>query len=361
MTAQKILFDARMARASGIGTYTRGLMNALARRPENLEYCAIVSAVEPVLTPWPSFPVKAGMYSMAEQIQVPRAFRASRAALLHSPHYNVPVSAVRRCVVTVHDLIHLKFPQFLPSLAARLYANAMFRWVIPKARAILTVSEHTRKDLIETLKIPPEKITVTPPGVTEGFQRISPEIVQPILRSLEFPESYFLYVGNLKEFKNVPMLLEVFGRFQERHPDGPRLVMVGRNLIDGFDRRIQQAKGVHWLPSLAGEILPKIYSGALAFLFPSLYEGFGLPPLEAMACGAPVICSNRASLPEVVGEAAIFIDPERPDSLLHAMEQIAQDSALRQHCIEKGLKQAARFSWDRTAAATVEVYRRCLD
>ncbi|OGR89159.1 MAG: hypothetical protein A2992_09850 [Elusimicrobia bacterium RIFCSPLOWO2_01_FULL_59_12] len=349
-----------MAQASGIGTYIRGLLGAFsACRPASLTLTLITGKDDGVDGDWTRIPLSARFYSPSEQVAVPWAFRRSGAKLLHSPHYNLPVVLASRCVVTVHDLIHLKFPQFLPSRLAWIYAQSVFRQWIPRARAILTVSENTKKDLIETLGIPESKITVTPPGVPDGFHPLAPADYQPALESLKLPKGYFLYVGNLKEFKNVPRLLEAYRRLRQKKMYAPPMVFVGENFIPGFDRELENTPYVRWFPDLDRGALPAVYAGALALVFPSLYEGFGLPPLEAMACGTPVICSNRASLPEVVGDAALQVDPLSLDDLVNAMKRLCEDTALAGVLSAKGLQRAAQFTWDTTAAKTLDVYRRC--
>lgn len=345
----RILFDARMSGMSGIGTYIRELLAAME-------------------TQWPAtwmlerLPDE-GMppiYTLAEQWVVAKAFNQAHAALLHVPHYNVPVTCVTRSVVTVHDVIHLLFPQFLPSRLAWAYAQFFFRVVIPQARAVITVSEHTKRDLIRLTRIPPQRITVTPLGVSTSF---SPDaaIRLPALRELwGLPETYLLYVGNLKAFKNVEQLVEAYGQLYRTTPGCPPLVMAGRNFIDGFEERLRGVPGIRRLTEVHREDLPALYAGALAFVYPSLYEGFGLPPLEAMACGTPVITSGRASLGEVVGEAALLVDPEDPQDIRKAMARVLSNAKLRQELRERGLRQASRFKWARTARQTLEVYQQCL-
>jgi glycosyltransferase involved in cell wall biosynthesis len=358
MEDRRVCFDARMAFASGIGTYIRGLLPALAPR---IPLTLLHDPLDNLPGPWEHLPVASRFYSPQEQWTVPRAFRRSRAGLLHVPHYNIPVAMASRCVVTVHDLIHLKFPEYLPSRLAWLYAQTFFHLFIPRTRAILTVSEHTKKDLIELLGIPASKITVGPPGVSPHFRAFADQDLQPLLQKLGLAKGYFLYVGNLKEFKNVPRLLDAYAELKTRHPDAPPFVFVGRNFIPGFDTRLRNAAGVTWLETLNHDALPGVYAGARALVFPSLYEGFGLPPLEAMACGTPVITSNRASLPEVVGDAAIQIDPLSQNDLVDAMRRLWQTPSLARELSDKGLKRSRLFTWSLTAEKTLEVYRSMSD
>ncbi|MFA5974885.1 MAG: glycosyltransferase family 1 protein [Elusimicrobiota bacterium] len=356
-----LCIDARFTEASGIGTYIRGLLQALAENPPaGLALSLLVSPHHPHRWPWPTRAVASGMYSVSEQWTVPAAFRESKARLIHIPHYNAPVTLSHQSILTVHDLIHLKFPEFLPSRFASAYASFFFRCLVPRARAILVPSQHTRCDLLERLDISPERIIVTPEAASPRFRPADEAEKQRVRNHYDLPPEYFLYVGNLKAFKNVPRLVRLYSRLAQRRPV-PRLVLVGRNFIDGFEKELARVPAVRWLPEAAFDDLPAIYSAALGFVYPSLYEGFGLPPLEAMACGTPVISSNRASLPEVVGDAACLVDPEDDDAITAALERLMDDAAFRRDLTERGQRRAAGFSWSRMAGQTVDVYRRCLE
>ena len=362
MSRPVIALDVRMARASGIGTYLQGLLPALHElRTDREEIALIQSTKEMNPCSARSATVTAGIYTLGEQVAIPNACRKLSARLLHSPHYNLPIVMASRCIVTVHDLIHLKFPQFLPSSLARAYARFFFKTIIPRTRAILTVSEHTKMDLMEMLDIPASHITVAYPGVPAQFHPQSTDSVDKTLKDFGLKRGYFLFVGNLKEFKNVQFLVKAYQALREKLSDCPSLVLVGRNFIPGFDKQLESMPSVRWLKEIEPNVLPSLYAGALGLVFPSLYEGFGFPPLEAMACGTPVICSTSASLPEVVGDAALLIDPRSLDSLLDAMITLQQDSALRDDLRSRGLKRAEQFSWKTLAEKTLSVYRQCLN
>lgn len=345
----KVRLDTRMAGFSGIGTYIRGLMEGF--QIQGMDTASLVSPLESSNPP---------IYSLQEQWEILKSFRRSDARLLHAPHYNVPAAMASQCVVTVHDLIHLLFPQFLPSRLAYLYAQFFLRVVIPRTRSILTVSEYTKNDLIKYLKIKESHITVTPLGFDPAFSPQAKTQFADLQRRLRIPDKYFLYVGNLKEFKNTPRLLKVYASLRHKTPGCPALVLAGRNFIDGFEEAIRETPGVLHLSSVDRQDLPALYGGAFALVFPSLYEGFGLPPLESMACGTPVICSNVASIPEVVGDAALFVDPHDQQSIEKAMSRLLNDSELHQTLQKKGIARAARFHWKETAAKTLGVYERCL-
>jgi len=361
MKESGIAIDARMYQSSGIGTYLRGLIQGL----QNLDTTEFPIRLlgNPAILPqsgWPIANAHSSIYSVREQFEIPYKLHKTKTKWLHSVHYNMPLLNPSHTVVTVHDLIHLKFPQYWPSPIARAYAHFFFFHIIPRAGAILTVSEHTKRDLIELLAIPAERITVTYNAVDHNRFATRDAQGRSALDRMGLPKDYFLYIGNLKEFKNVQRLVESYKQLKAQRRDIPSLVMVGRNFIPGFESLLSDTSGVQWIGEIDHERLPALYQHAMAFLFPSLYEGFGLPPLEAMASGTPVMCSNRASLPEVVGDAALMVDPENSEAMMAAMTRLIDDASLRSELSAKGLKRAATFSWDRLAAQTLAVYKRCL-
>jgi glycosyltransferase involved in cell wall biosynthesis len=362
MKRRVIAVDIRMIKASGIGTYLRGLLHALKEKlADNEELAFVANAQDALSASTRSAAAAGGIYSLREQWTVPRACRELSADLLHSPHYNIPLLMTGRCVVTVHDLIHLKFPQFLRSSLEKAYAHFFFKQVIPRTRAILTVSEHTKRDLMEILHIPGSKITVASPGVPERFKPQSAEAVDRVLKSTGLQKGYFLFVGNFKEFKNVRFLVETYQLLTKKLPGCPPLVLIGRNFMPGFEALLSSIPSIRWLRDVPTEDLPALYSGALALVFPSLYEGFGFPPLEAMACGTCVITAGSASLPEVVGDAGLTIDPTNRDSLLEAMTRLLYSPDLQTDLRQRGLQRASLFSWDALAEKTMAVYRQCLN
>jgi glycosyltransferase involved in cell wall biosynthesis len=355
-----ICLDARMIQSSGIGTYLQGFLSAAQKRTSASFSLALFG--NPTMLPegpWSSCTFTAPIYSINEQWAAPRAFKEIGGTLWHSPHYNMPFWIASQTVVTVHDLIHLKFPQYWPSPKARAYAYVFFYHIVPKARAILTVSENTKRDLIEMLSIPSNRITVAPLAASrETFQTLTPDAMKKFAQ-LKLPSDYLLYIGNLKEFKNVERLVDAYANCSKKD-DFPELVLAGRNFIPGFERKIAATPGVRWIGEISRDVLPCLYRNALAFLFPSLYEGFGLPPLEAMMSGTAVLCSNRASLPEVVGDAALIVNPENTEEITAGMERLVQDTEFRRQLSIKGLVRAAQFSWEKTADQTLRVYEQCL-
>ena len=305
----------------------------------------------------------APIYSISEQILLPPKIR--KLPIFHSPHYNAPLLYSGKLIVTVHDIIHIKFPEYLASRKAYLYAKYMFKKVTEKAEKLITASEHTKSDIIEHFNVSPEKINVIPFGVDERFHSVEDEaLISSFKEKFALPENFILYVGNLKSHKNLGTLLKAFGVLKKKKEIEESLVLTtGGKPADELIRQVCDEgieKSVKFLPFIPDEELPLLYNCARVFVFPSLYEGFGLPLLEAMACGVPVVCSNSASIPEVVGEAAIMCDPEDCGAFADGMHRLLRDDSLRSKLTSEGMKRAKFFSWAETAKKTVEVYMKCV-
>lgn len=274
--------------------------------------------------------------------------RLSRGRLLWSPCNTGPLSA-RRQVVTIHDCAFVDHPEAF----SRLFA-AWYGWLIPRlarrARRVITVSKFSAERLAMVCKLPPERIDVVYNGVGAHMRPAAPETIADVRRRLSLPERYVLSLGSLEPRKNLRRLLEAWSRLKRRD--------VGLVLAGG-ESSVFRSAGIDVLPvgvQLAGYVadadLPALYSGAEAFVYPSLYEGFGLTVLEAMACGAPVVCSGTTALPEVTGDAAIAVDPMNIDDIADGIERLLSDGPLRERLRQLGLARAAEFTWDKTAAAT---------
>ncbi len=353
--------DARMINYSGIGRYIRSLLNEYLKVPTAGEFLIFGDLKE--LGEYKHFKVKkltAPIYSISEQILLPLKIKAL--PIFHAPHYNAPLFYRGKLIVTVQDIIHIKFSEYLPSRKAYRYAKYMYRRVTEKAVRIITASEHTKSDLVERLNVPPEKIKVIPFGVDEKFHPVENEdLLSSFRKKYELPENFILYVGNLKLHKNLGILLKAFKLLKEREKFQENLVLTtGGKPADGLireacDKGIEQ--WVKFLPLIPDEELPLLYNCAKLFVFPSLYEGFGLPPLEAMASGVPVVCSNAASLPEVVGEAAIMCNPGDLEAFADGMYRLLTDDSLRSKLAAEGRKRAELFAWAKTAKETVAVYK----
>ena len=274
-----------------------------------------------------------------------------RPPLFYSPGFNVPPTSPVPFVQTVFDLIHLRVPE-LGGARRRLYYKALVRPAVRRARAVLTGSEYSRTELIDWSGADPDRIVVIGSAAAAHFTPDG-DVFAP-----GFP--YVLYVGNQKPHKNLVRLVQAFARSRER--DRLRLVLTGapnRELVS-LARRQGLDERVVFLGSVPDEKLPDVYRGAVAFVFPSLYEGFGLPPLEAMACGTPVVSSTATSLAEVVGDAALVVDPFDIDSIADGLDEVVRDEGLRAELRERGIDRAGHFSWDRTAEITWRTLQRSL-
>jgi len=310
-----------------------------------------------------------GPFSLRNQAAMPGVLRRERLDVYHAPNFMIPFPAFpagRRgrtaCVVTIHDLIPLIFPEHTPrALKTRFHPvyRRVMREVGRRADLIVTVSDFSRRDIIRHMRIPADRadrVVAIPEGV-------APEYRPAERRTDAAAEHVILYVGRMDPYKNVTGLIEAFRRIlrdhglrvrlkligprDDRYPDVQRAI-VAHNLTDAVD----------WPGYVSGDALREAYQTADVFVLPSLYEGFGLPVLEAMASGAPVVCGNRASLPEVAGDAALLVDPEDRDALTDAVLRVLTrpDEATRLR--DAGVRRAAQFSWARTARETIAAYAR---
>jgi alpha-1,3-rhamnosyl/mannosyltransferase len=333
----RIGIDARKIADFGIGTYIRGLLQALvaaggddvyaAFTPERLAH-HLPAGVEHVV-------VDAPHYSIHELVAVGRAVDRSGMDLFHAPHYVVPFTRVP-LVVTIHDLIHLRHANPL----ARMYARQMIGRAVNKSRRVLTVSEAVKRDIVAAFGCGNDHVVVTPNGVGAPFMyaKASPTDAR----------STFLYVGNDKPHKNVDALVEAFAALDMA---GTSLVLTGAPF-----ERFRSRQGVIVTGFVDDEELAALYRDAIALVMPSAEEGFGLPALEAMACGCAVITSKAAALVEITGDAALHVEPNA-GALADAMRRVASDEVLRETLASRGVERARSFTWTRCADLTQGVYR----
>jgi glycosyltransferase involved in cell wall biosynthesis len=266
-------------------------------------------------------------------------------------------------VVTIHDVIPLVLPWAFSARHRLVLATALAR-IRSQAEMVIVPSTAAAEDVVQFLRVERERIRVIPMGCEPRFQPADePARAATLRRRYHLPERYILFVGTLEPRKNIHTLLRAFARVIAEMPqDELMLVIAGGNGWGGEDYRstvdaLKLHRHVRFTGFVEDDHLPDLYRGALLFVYPSLYEGFGLPVLEAMACGTPVITSDRASLPEVAGDAALLVDPTRPEALAAAMASILSDSDLRQVLRAKGLARAQAFTWDAVAQQTIAIYR----
>jgi len=284
-----------------------------------------------------------------------------RIELYHEPNYVSFVTDVP-IVTTIHDLSWLRYPETHPRDRVQWLEHAVPR-TLTRAAAILVDSEFIRKEVLATFGVDASRIHAVPLGVAHAFRPRNALTTASSLRTLGLAHGhYLLTVGTIEPRKNVGHVLDAYGRLpaalRERYP----LVIAGAGgwRARSLERQLQAlaSRGeIRFLGRVSNEDLPCLYAGAGAFLFPSLYEGFGLPPLEAMASGVPVLMSDRASMPEIAGDAAMLIDPEQPERTAVCLEAILEDSAQRAAMIERGLRRAAIYTWETCAGRTLDVYR----
>lgn len=364
----RVGLDARKLRDFGIGTYIRNLLRQLDRLDRETEFVVLGDPVDlrALGSFGPNFRLvaeTAGSYSISEQFRIPIALRRHRVTLFHAPHYVVPPLVACPSVVTIHDCIHLMFPQYLPNRFALAYARRSMSMAARRATRVLTVSESSKRDLLRFLDVPPEKIDVIYNAYDERFAiEPSEEDVVRVRERYQLHDQFVLYAGNVKPHKNLERVIEAFKIVRERGFDRLKLVLIGDDIskYTGLRRAVHRYHlhtSVRFLGHLPQETLAVMYRLAGVFVFPSLYEGFGLPPLEAMASGTPVVTSNVSSLPEVAGDAAVLVDPYDPVAIADGIYRVLTDQALRCDLQRKGPIRARQFSWEQSIRRVHQIYQ----
>jgi glycosyltransferase involved in cell wall biosynthesis len=351
INGKKIAIDARMIEMSGIGTYIQHLMG------QNIYDIAVgdPDAIRKYDDSVDIVPFHAKIYGLKEQFCFPeQELKHRNVELIHFPHYNVPLFYQGKFAVTVHDLTHLVCPEAMDSRLKAWYAKKLMGHSIKKSEIIFTDSHCSEKDIHTYFEVPSTKIHVIYDAVDASFHVKECTSFQYLYYQFHIPhgKQILLYVGNLKPHKNLKKLLESYSLLDR---SAMVLIVVGKEfntvdmnaLIDTLSLR----DSVIVTGSVDHETLVDLYNLADVFVFPSLYEGFGLPPLEAMACGTPVVCSNTSSLPEIVGKAALFVDPYDSVQMSQALFQILHTRDLRETYVNRGFRQYRRYNWNKTVGA----------
>jgi len=344
-----------------------GGANQSNQEPENaLVVYATADAIDPcgryTLRAAPSYTSDRALRIAWEHTGLPRAIASDDIDLFHGAAFALPARLPVPGAVTIHDLAFLHWPEQVPKRRA-FYLSRTVRAAARKAVRVMAVSESTRRDVVELLQVDPDRVDVTPLGVDPRFRRPSGEEIVAFRQRHELKRPFVLTVGTREPRKNLPALVRAFAAIA---PDLPHeLVHIGGAgwLTDELDRAIREtALGdrIRFADFVPHEELPFWYAAADCFVLPSLYEGFGLPLLEAMACGTPCLASNRSSLPEVGGEAAMYCEPDS-ESIAAALATLLHDAQLRHTLHEAGPLRAAAFTWQRTAALTAASYRKAID
>ena len=306
------------------------------------------------------------IYSIKEQLGLP--IKIKKTDIFWSPHYNIPVFPIRskRRVTTIHDLNHLVLARYL-SLNKKLYARFMMKKAVRISDRIITVSKYSQNEIVKYTGVAEEKIRVIHNGVNEDHFRPTTEenIILKVKKKYNLPRKYILYVGNVKPHKNLKSLLKAYEKVIESKIIDYFLVIVGKKMgyitadneiFDILDQNNIFKGKVIFTDFVENEDLPVIYTLASLFVFPSLYEGFGFPPLESMACGCPVIAANVTSLPEVCGDAAYYVNPFDVDEIAKKMINVLFNENLRKKLIDKGFKRARLFKWEESARMHIELF-----
>ena len=365
--------------ANGSGQYLLHLLHALKEVDQQNEY--LLLGAKPIadngsaLTPFPyrvsppPSPVRRNENVekvVWEQFTGPAAARKAGIDLFHVPYFAPPLFPRTPTVVTIHDVIPLRLPAYQAGTMVKAYMRLVAH-AAHNATLIITVSQHARQDMMDALHLPAEHICVTYEAAGDEYKPITdPSLLAQARARYGVGERYIFYLGGLDQRKNVPQLVRAFAHLykQLEQPDLQLLISGNPDKQKGpffpDPRPIAAELGVSdqvIYRFVEDQDKPAMYSGASLYVFPSLYEGFGLPPLEAMSCGAPVVCSNRTSLPEVVGDAAITLDPDDTQALVEAMRSVLTDSTLRDDLRARSLQRATQFSWRKTATETLAVYQ----
>jgi glycosyltransferase involved in cell wall biosynthesis len=358
-----VVLDARTAtdHFPGIGRYVVNLAHALKSIAPDFDLAVLIDPAAPAsrlaLPNLPAIACPIGPFALQQQWRVPRLLRDQHATLYHSPYYLMPYRPGVPTVLTAYDVIPLIYPQYYTA-AQRLIFRVAHALALRTARVVLAISEATKRDLVQHFGTDAKKISVTPLAADARFTPQSASAIQVVREKYRLPDQYALYFGSNKPHKNLARLVTAFANFQ-RPTSNIHLIIAG-----SWDARYPEAKQlaanndrIRFLGPVSEPDLPALYGGATAFAFVSEYEGFGLPVLEAMACGTPVIASNMSSLPEVIGDAGLLVDPRDVNAIAAALDRVLDDADLQLELKQRSLDRAAQFSWARTAQQTLDVYQ----
>lgn len=358
-TTPEAVIDARWLR-TGIGRYILTLLQELKPQiPHARLTCVTLPEHVETIAPYCDrvIPLQSGIYSLKEQLCLPMMARG--ASVFCSPHYNVPVLRTGRMVVTIHDITHRLFPAYNRSTKSLLYAVPMLRIACTRASRIVVPSDYTRRMLMRHLNVDSAKIAVVPCAVDGVFRpQDRQEAAHAVQAAHGISQPYILSVTSAAPHKNLITLLNAYQCLHSRHHDMPALVLVLPKRPDATDPSLSvllNEPGVICLAGVPDASLATLYAGARMTILPSLEEGFGLPVVESMACGTPVVCSNAASLPEIAGDSAVYFAPGSVEEIASSVEQVLFSDALQQRLAAAGLARAAMYSVSRAASSYASV------
>lgn len=366
----RIGIDARITHYSrgGIRRYVIHLLEALAALDDETDYRILRSRKDRTASSWSSnfhlVPCWTPPHHRLEPWTLSVEIARLNLDLLHSPDLIPPRFGYDRSVITVHDLNFIYYPRFLTAESRRYY-NDQIRWATERADHIIADSSATKLDLVSMLGVAPDKITVVHLAADSSFRPVPDAEARLVAERYGLEPGFLLFVGTLEPRKNIPGLLHAYRILLDQTATAEPLVLVGGKgwLYEQIFARVEAlelGEHVRFLDDVPDADLPGLYNAAIVLAMPSFYEGFGLPALEAMSCGTPVVVADRASLPEVVGEAGILFDPEDPDAMAGALKRVLEEEPLRTRMRNLGLERASRFGWRRVAQDTLGVYRQVL-
>jgi glycosyltransferase involved in cell wall biosynthesis len=355
-------------RRYGVARYLSNLLRNIVAIDHDDQYVIYLSEpIEPlgfasdnlatqVIKGWPSLSWR--------HLGLPRAMRSGGIDLHFSPSYFVPLRKVCPCVVVVHDLTFKAHPEWF-ARDWRMRFDSLFWGAVGKAERIITVSEYSRSDIVRMLGVEPERVTAIPEAADELFRPISDEArLRAVRDRFGLPPGFVFTVGAIHTRRNLERLIEALALSRDSTGDEVFLLITGTPApfsppvdIDGTAERCGLTGRVRHVEYVSDEELLLLYNACGLFAYPSIYEGFGLPVIEAMACGAPVVCSNVTSIPEVAGDATLYFDPEKTEEIAEAISSVLVDETLRSRLSKAGLERASQFSWRRTAEETLEVFK----
>lgn len=360
----KIGIDARLTyyRDGGISTYIRRLIPALEQVDTVNDYTIYHSRkdTQTISQKFKRESLWTPAHHKIERIALSAELAWRGLDVFHSPDFIPPLYAAKKHIITVHDLTFLHYPQYLTA-DSRAYYNQQIEWACRHADQILAVSQATKNDLITMLSVPENKITLQPHGVGQQYRPLSTSETEPIRQVLDLPETYILHVGTWEPRKNIIALIKAYRDLLTEISDAPPIVLVGRKgwLFEETKAEIDALginQHIQWRDTVSDEQLPAVYNMATVDVTVSHYEGFGMPALEGMACATVPIVSNRSSLPEVVGNVGILIDPDDPNTIANALKKALTDSQWLAQESQKALLRAKEFTWQRSAEIARQTY-----
>jgi glycosyltransferase involved in cell wall biosynthesis len=370
----RIALDIRMLEKpkTGIGRYTFSLVETLKEFDKENEYLLImnknVSLKEIASEKFKLLYFNAPFLSWRTLYSLGRKLKKEKIDIYHSSHFLTPLNLSCPSIITLHDLMFLNFPDFFAgrNFLIRAYANFFskhgFFSSLEKSQKIICISENTRKDLVKIFPSANSKIAVIGESINKSFKKIVNNVLLENMKTkFGIKKEYIFYLGNTRPYKNLPRLLKAFQTLFSSKTKNYQLVLgcgEERNLsaLKNLAKDLNLPNEIIFLTGLGDDEIVLLMNNAALFVFPSLYEGFGLPPLEAMACGTPVVCSNVASLPEVVGDAAFLVNPLDVEDIALGMKKVLTDQNLRDSLIKKGYERVKLFSLEKMAKQTLEIY-----